>query len=182
MWYMIVKEKYFVRIFTVTILLTVLSSWKASARPIEVYTVTGINFISEVIEAKYRIELLEITENNIIKEIPIGEAPSACVFNKYAELILDIEKTQGNHVVCRLTGFHRSDKLAPGWNVGRMLWKGDHRSTTFLEDPENSSSPRFSIEIRHRRNDVSAENIKRIRLLVVRISGPKGETWNNAFL
>ena len=148
---------------------------------VEVYTVTGIEFVTEIEQRGYHV-LLEQNIDNTKTKAPVATVDSAlCAFNRNAELVLDIAQANGSAVACRLTVFRKGDRLAQGWSIERMQWRGDLRQTRFIVEPEGTKRPQFVIEIVHRKNDKLYKKAKRVRLLVVRLSGPKGGSWKDAF-
>ena len=148
---------------------------------IDVYTVTGVEFFTEIMLHNYELEL-EKTVDDITTKTPVATEDSAlCTFNRNAELVLDIAQANGSAVACRLTVFRKGDRLAQGWSIERMQWRGDLRQTRFIVEPEGTKRPQFVIEIVHRKNDKLSKKAKRVRLLVVRLSGPKGGSWKDAF-
>ena len=149
--------------------------------PAEIYTVTGVDFVNEIELLGFSIELTQVVDKNSPEYMSKGANSNICEFTGSAELVLDTTRIDGSAASCRLSIFRKSDKLTHGWTIERMQWRGDLRQVKFVVDPEVTGKPQIVIELAYRKNDKIAMSKKRIRLLLVRLSGPKGRSWKDAF-
>ena len=169
---------FLVLVICLGMLSTVVAQTKA---PAEIYTVTGVDFVNEIELLGFSIELTQVVDKKSPEYKSNGTNLNICEFTGNAELVLDTTRIDGSAASCRLSIFRKSDKLTPGWTIERMQWRGDLRQVNFVVDPEVTGHPQIVIELVYRKNEKITMSKKRIRLLLVRLSGPKGRSWKDAF-
>jgi uncharacterized protein (DUF2237 family) len=151
----------------------------------EVFTVTGSEFLSEMKKKGYDLNLLVTDDDNFTKKLRPGNNAAACRLARNAELTLTPSKLESGNHICRLTGFKSSDRLAPGWKIEKIQWRGDHQNVIYRKDPESTHEPQFSLDLVPSHNAVSSTAARtattRIRLVIVRLTGPVGASWKDAF-
>lgn len=151
----------------------------------EVYTVTGSEFLSEMRKKGYDLNLLVTDGDNFTKKLRPGYNSTPCRLARNAELTLNPSKLESSKQICRLTGFKSTDRLAPGWKIEKIQWRGDHQNVIYRKEPESSREPQFTIDLipsqRAKPSTAARPATTRIRLVVVRLTGPAGASWKDAF-